>query len=115
MSSKKLIARNRRKRRIKAKIRGTAERPRLVVFRSIHHTYAQLVDDDKKVVLLSSSDLKDKNKGKKVEKAAKIGKDLAKKAIEKKIATVVFDRNGYKYHGRVKAIAEGAREGGLKL
>jgi large subunit ribosomal protein L18 len=107
--------RARRKIRIRSKIKGTAKRPRLVVFRSLMHTYAQLVDDDNNKTLLTVSDMKAKDKGTKSEKAKNIGLELAKKASEQKIKEVVFDRNGYKYHGRTKAVAEGAREGGLKL
>lgn len=115
MKSNKLQARLNRKRRVKAKIHGTSERPRLSVFRSLNFNYAQLIDDDKKVILASSSDMKTKGKGTKAEKAAKVGKEIAKKAKDLKITTVIFDRNGYKYHGRVKAIADGAREGGLQF
>ncbi len=100
--------------RIRAKVSGTSKRPRLVVFRSLKYTYAQIVDDDKSKVIVSASDVKIK-KGKKLEKAKQIGIDLAAKAKENKVEAVVFDRNGYKYHGRVKAVAEGAREGGLKF
>lgn len=112
---KKTQSRNRRHIRIRAKIKGTSTRPRLVVYRSLSHTYAQLIDDDKKVILLSSSDMKLKDKGTKTEKAKKVGEEIASQAKEKKIEAVVFDRNGYKYHGRVKAVADGAREGGLKF
>ncbi len=115
MKTTKLAARNRRKKRVKAKVQGTAARPRLVVFRSLTHIYAQIIDDDKRAVLASASDLKSKAKGTKVEKATEVGKEIAKAATDKKIKAVVFDRNGYKYHGRVKAVAEGAREGGLKF
>ena len=108
--------RNRRHIRVRAKIQGTAERPRLVVFRSLNHHYAQLIDDQKGVTLASASDVKEKkNEGKRGERAKKVGLQLAELAKEKKITTCVFDRNGYKYHGRVQAIAEGAREGGLKF
>ena len=93
---------------------GTAKRPRLSVFRSANHMYAQLVDDEKGKVLLSVSDLKIK-KGKKTEKALEIGKTIAKEAVGKKIETVVFDRGGFVFHGRIKAVADGAREGGLKF
>lgn len=105
----------RRKVRIRAKISGTATRPRLSVFKSLNNNYAQLIDDENGVVLASSSDLKSKDKGTKTEKAKKVGEELAKKATEKKITEAVFDRNGYKYHGRIKALADGAREGGLKF
>jgi large subunit ribosomal protein L18 len=100
--------------RIRAKIQGTGTNPRLSVFRSNTHTYAQLIDDDAKKVMVSSSDMKSK-KGTKTENAKKVGSDIAKLAKEKNISKVVFDRSGYKYHGRIKAVAEGAREGGLQF
>lgn len=104
----------RRKMRVSSKIFGTAARPRLSVFRSNAHIYGQLVDDDKKVTLAASGDLKMAKKGlKKVDVAMAVGEDLAKKALKKKIKKVVFDRSGFGYHGRVKALAEGARKGGL--
>lgn len=114
-TSKKLINRVNRHKRIRAKINGTAEKPRLVIFRSLNNHYAQLVDDVKHVTVASTSDLKAKGKEKKSDRAKKVGMELAKLAKEKKIDTCVFDRNGYKYHGRVKALADGAREGGLKF
>jgi len=114
-TSNKATARFRRHNRIRAKIRGTSERPRLVVFRSLTNHYAQLIDDVKGVTLANASDLKMKNTGKKTELAKKVGLELAHIAKEKGISACVFDRNGYKYHGRVKALAEGAREGGLKF
>lgn len=112
--------RYRRHKRVRAKIIGTAERPRLCVFRSVKHIYAQLIDDEKGKTLVAASDLeleksKTRTKKTKVEKAKEIGKLIAKKAKEKKIEKVVFDRGGYAYHGRVKALAEGAREEGLKF
>lgn len=110
----KLQKRIARKKRIRSKINGTAERPRLVVQRSLTHTYAQLINDEEGKVLASSSDMKAKQ-GTKVEKAVEVGTDIAKKAKDLKITSVVFDRNGYKYHGRVKAVADAAREGGLKF
>ena len=113
-TSKKSLTRARRHNRIRAKIIGTSARPRLVVFRSLNHHYAQLIDDAKGVTLASASDLKLKG-GKKSERAKKVGLELAAAAKEKKITACVFDRNGYKYHGRIKAIAEGAREGGLQF
>ena len=100
--------------RIRAKVNGTTERPRLVVFRSLLGNYAQLIDDSTGQTLASASDMEAKT-GTKTEKAKVVGMELAKKALEKNILTCVFDRNGYKYHGRVKALAEGAREGGLKF
>lgn len=115
MPNKKDSSRHRRHLKIRKKITGTAERPRLVVFRSLSHIYAQLVNDAKHKVILGCSDLKTKGKDKKTKKAKQIGIDIAKMAQEKKIVSVTFDRNGYKYHGRVKAVAEGAREGGLKF
>jgi len=107
-------SRTRRCVRIRAKISGTAERPRLSVFRSNTNIYTQLIDDTKSITLAASSDHGVK-KGTKTERAAEVGKAIAKKAQEKKISTIVFDRSGYKYHGRVKAIAEAAREAGLKF
>lgn len=103
-----------RKRRVRAKVSGTAARPRLSVYRSSVHIYAQLIDDDKEKTLASASDLKIKT-GKKTEKAGLVGEELAKKAMAKKIKKVTFDRNGFKYHGRVKALADGARKGGLEF
>ncbi|MCH7729932.1 50S ribosomal protein L18 [Patescibacteria group bacterium] len=109
----------RRKQRTRAKIKGTAERPRLSVFRSNKHVYAQLIDDTRGVVLLSVSDKKlaeNKKEGKKKKEVAQmIGEAIAEKAKKKKIKKVVFDRGAYKYHGRVEAVAEGARRGGLKF
>jgi large subunit ribosomal protein L18 len=103
-----------RHKRIRARMYGTAKRPRLCVFRSNQHIYAQLIDDDKAKVMASAGDL-DIKKGQKSEKAKEVGKLIAKKAQEKKIDTVVFDRSGFPYHGRIKALADGAREGGLKF
>ncbi len=96
---------------------GTKDRPRLFVFRSNQHIYAQLVDDDKAKVLLSASDkdLKLKKGEKKSDAAKELGKLMAKKAIENKIEKVVFDRGGIVFHGRIKALADGAREGGLQF
>lgn len=125
----------RRHKKIRAKISGTDSRPRLCVFRSNKHIYAQLINDQKNKVLVSESDLKlkikkvktDKKTGESKEKkkekafsprlqlAFEIGKSIAKKAKALKITSVVFDRGGYKYHGKIKALAEGAREEGLKF
>jgi len=130
--------RQRRHKRIRAKVSGNARQPRLCVFRSVKHIYARLIDDEEGRTILSSSDLelkkpKIKNQelkiqieNKEIERSKKIligktalayevGKLIAEKARQKKIEKVVFDRGGYKYHGRVKALAEGAREGGLKF
>lgn len=113
----KNVARLRRHRRVRGKISGTAERPRLDVFRSSKHIYAQIIDDSTGTTLCAASTL-DKGFdgfGGNVEAAAKVGKSIAEKALEKGIKQVVFDRGGFVYHGRVKALAEGAREGGLEL
>jgi large subunit ribosomal protein L18 len=107
--------REKRHRKIRARIFGTASRPRLCVFRSNKHIYAQLINDEKNKVLVSASDLEIKKPKKKTEIAFDVGKLIAQKAKEIKITKVVFDRAGYKYHGRVKALAEGAREGGLEF
>jgi len=114
-------ARMRRKRHIRKKIAGTPERPRLVVFRSARHIYAQLIDDVNQKTLTGVSSLsKDlqaeiKKAGSKVDVARVVGKGIAAKAKAMKLEEVVFDRNGYIYHGRIKAVADGAREGGLKF
>ncbi len=104
-----------RKNRVRSKAFGTEERPRLTIFRSNTHIYGQIINDDKMVTIVSVSDLKVK-KGAKVTKtmlATQVGEELAKAAIAKKVKSVIFDRNGFRYHGRVKALAEGARKGGL--
>lgn len=110
----KQTRRIKRKTKIRSRINGTASRPRLVVYKSNQHISAQLVDDDKQVTLVSASDLKIE-KGSKTDKAKSVGEDIAKKAKTKKITEVVFDRSGYKYHGRVKDLADAAREAGLKF
>jgi large subunit ribosomal protein L18 len=114
MPSPKVQARQRRHKRSIGRMHGTAKKPRLVVYRSNTLMYAQLVDDDTGKTLVSTTDMKEK-KGTKSERAKKVGLELAKKAKEAKITTCVFDRNGLKFHGRVKAVAEGAREGGLSF
>ena len=108
-------ARERRHRRIRGKVQGTAERPRLAVFRSNRGISAQLVDDDSARTLAAASwlNLKKSFKGKKTEQAGEVGKLLAANAKKAGIEVVVFDRGGYLYHGRVKALADSAREGGL--
>jgi large subunit ribosomal protein L18 len=109
-------ARERRHRRVRGKVAGTAERPRLAVFRSNRGIFAQLVDDDAGRTLASASWLSVKDhKGTKTEQAAEVGKALAAAATKAGIAACVFDRGGYLYHGRVKALAESAREGGLQF
>lgn len=112
---KKKLARKNRHNRIRAKISGSEMKPRLVVFRSLRYHYAQLIDDEKGITLASASDLTEKGKATKIERAKKVGFELANKAKEKKILSCVFDRNGYKYHGRIKALADGARDGGLQF
>ncbi|MFZ4724103.1 MAG: 50S ribosomal protein L18 [Paludibacter sp.] len=100
---------------IRHKVAGTAQRPRMTVFRSNTQIYAQLIDDVNGVTLAAASSLGLKEKATKTEQAAKVGTLVAKVALEAGITTVVFDRNGYLYHGRVKQLAEAAREGGLKF
>lgn len=112
--SKSVDRRKKRHHRIRGRVRGSAERPRLFVFRSSKHIYAQLIDDGQGRVLVSASDLGSKTKGK-MEAAQTVGRSVAEKAKSAGIEKVVFDRGGYKYHGRVKAVAEGARSGGLKF
>ncbi|KKQ71947.1 MAG: 50S ribosomal protein L18, large subunit ribosomal protein L18 [Candidatus Peregrinibacteria bacterium GW2011_GWC2_39_14] len=114
MTTTKIAARKIRHLRISKKIRGTEKCPRLVIFRSNKYTYAQLVDDESKKTIVNAGNMKEKS-AKKADGAKKVGMELAKKAIEKGITECVFDRAGYKYHGRVKSMAEGAREGGLKF
>ncbi|HYC51157.1 MAG TPA: 50S ribosomal protein L18 [Gemmatimonadaceae bacterium] len=100
--------------RVRNKISGTPERPRLVVFRSLKHIYAQLVDDTTHRTLATVSDL-GIEQGKKGERASEVGKLIAERAKTAGITRVVFDRAGYRYHGRIKAVADGAREGGLEF
>ena len=110
------VQRKKAHRKIRMKIMGTKERPRFCVFRSNQHIYAQLVDDEKGKVLTSVSDLNLKTKkNKKTNKAKEVGKLIAQQALAEKIDSVVFDRGGFLFHGRIKAVAEGAREGGLKF
>jgi large subunit ribosomal protein L18 len=106
-----------RQSRIRAKAKGVAAKPRLSVFRSNKYIYAQVIDDQTKTTLVEAveKELGLKEKLNKSDRAKELGKLIAKKAIAKKIAAVVFDRGSYRYHGRVKAVAEGAREGGLKF
>ena len=109
--------RNRIHRRIRRKLSGTAERPRLAVFRSVAHIYAQVIDDVQGQTLVSASsvDKDGKTKGGNVQTATAIGKLVAERAKEKGIKSVVFDRGGYQYHGRVKALADAARAAGLEF
>jgi len=107
--------RDRRRKRIRAKIFGTASRPRISVFRSLKHLYVQLIDDERGLTILAVSDSEIKDKGKKVELAEKLGELMAAKAAKNSITEAVFDKSSYKYHGRIKAVADGARKGGLKF
>lgn len=108
--------RERRKKSIRIKIEGTAECPRLTVYKSLKYVSAQIIDDSKGMTLVSaSSQEKDLKSGKNIDVAKEIGKVLATRAKEKNISKVVFDRNGYIYHGKVKSLADGARETGLKF
>lgn len=100
---------------IRSRVTGTMERPRLTVFRSNKSIYAQIVDDSTGTTLVAASSQKLEDKATKVEQSTLVGKAIAAKALEKGITEVVFDRSGYLYHGRVKQLAEGAREGGLKF
>jgi large subunit ribosomal protein L18 len=119
-AKEKRLARQRRHSRIRNRVLGTTERPRLCVFRSLKHIYAQVIDDSLGNTLVSAStldaevraELNDKDK---IAQAAVVGKVLANRAQKAGIETVVFDRGGYKYHGRVKSLADAAREGGLKF
>jgi large subunit ribosomal protein L18 len=112
------VRRDRRHRRVRAKVQGTAEHPRLNVFRSARHVFAQIIDDSRGHTLVSASTLDADVRAKAVDwnkkdEAKAVGKLLAQRALEKGLKQVVFDRGGYQYHGRVKSLAEGAREGGL--
>jgi large subunit ribosomal protein L18 len=119
MSLTKLERRTRIKHRIRKKVTGTAQKPRMTVFRSNKQIYVQLIDDlhGQTMAAVSSSikDIAEASKGKKVEQAKLVGKKIAEISIEKGITEVIFDRNGYLYHGRVKVLADAAREGGLKF
>ena len=114
------LARHRRHKRVRVKVKGTTARPRLCVFRSLNHIYAQVIDDSQGHTLVSASTLDPEISGDtagkaKMEKAELVGSLLTKRALGKGIEQVAFDRGGYKYHGRVKALAEAARQGGLKF
>ena len=117
MLAQKTLRRNKIRRSIRKRIKGTSERPRLSVFRSNKDIYVQVIDDlnGNTLVAASSREKGVAAKGTKAEKSKAVGVELAKRAIEKGITQVVFDRGGYLYHGRVKALADGAREGGLKF
>lgn len=115
MALSKIEKRQKIKRRVRRNIFGTAERPRLSVYRSNKEIYAQLVDDNAGVTLASASSREKVEGATKTEIANSVGKLIAEKAKSKGVETIVFDRNGFVYHGRIKALAEGAREGGLKF
>jgi large subunit ribosomal protein L18 len=120
MASTKFEAREKRKKSIRKRVQGDNDRPRLSVFRSSKHIYVQIIDDDKQGTLLAASTLEpgleESLKGlKKKDRAKKVGQVIAQRCLAKGIDKVVFDRNGYIYHGRVSALAAGAREGGLKF
>jgi large subunit ribosomal protein L18 len=115
MSASKNLRREKIKKSIRAKLSGTSSKPRLTVFRSNDNIYAQIIDDSKGHTIISHSTKKISTKGTKTEMSKIAGKELAEKALAGGINQIVFDRNGYLYHGRVKALAEGAREGGLSF
>lgn len=121
MYNTKQVTRQRAKIKIRKKIEGSTLRPRMSVFRSLNHIYAQLIDDSTGKTLVSASTKSEELKSDlvgikgKVSKSKLVGTLIAKKALENNITTVVFDRNGFRYHGRIQAVAEGAREGGLKF
>ena len=118
MAESKKDSRKKRHRSLRKRISGTSERPRLAVFRSTRHIYAQVINDMEQRTLVSATDIEEAMralKAPKKDRAKQVGAAIAKKCLEKGIDKVVFDRAGYKYHGRVSALAEGAREGGLKF
>jgi len=115
----KTITRMKRKVRVRKKVRGSSERPRLNVFKSSRHIYAQIIDDSKGSTLVAASTLSESSKtlsnGGNVDAATLVGKEVARLALDRGISNVVFDRNGFLYHGRIKALAEAAREAGLNF
>lgn len=115
-TASKAVSREKKKLRIRKKVTGSTERPRLCIFRSARHVYAQVIDDVTGATLVAASTLDtDGVKGANKDACMAIGKEIAKRAIGKNIKVVVFDRNGYLYHGRVKALADAARAGGLEF
>ena len=119
-TSQRLVSRLKRKKRIRKNIFGNQDRPRMSVFRSTKHIYAQIIDDTKGITLVSASTLdkeylENKVEGKKVDIAKAVGNLIGKRALDKGIKQVVFDRNGFLYHGRVKSLSDGAREAGLNF
>ncbi|HEU4342960.1 MAG TPA: 50S ribosomal protein L18 [Candidatus Binatia bacterium] len=120
LGNQREVSRMRRKARVRKKVLGTDQRPRVCVFRSNKHIYAQVISDDRGMTLAAISTLsggfgEQKNKGRGIEIAKRVGLALAKICQEKNITRVVFDRNGFLFHGRIKALADGAREGGLQF
>jgi len=117
-NEKKIIQREKRHTRIRGRISGTPERPRLVIYRSLNQIYAQIIDDSTGITLANASSLEKEYSEKKMKKSQKseaVGQAIAKKAVEKGIKQVVFDRNGYRYHGRVKVLADSARKSELEI
>lgn len=120
-NTRKASRADRRRRRVRAKVKGTSECPRLTVSRSLTNIYAQIIDDENEVTLVAASSVSENVAGavskemKKTDIAKKVGEVIAKEAQEKGVTAVVFDRNVYRYHGRIKAVADGAREAGLKF
>jgi len=105
-----------RKQRIRKKIRAVSKRPRLTIFRTNEHIWAQIIDDEKGVTLVQANDKQlDTKKATKIEKAEKVGENIAQSALDKKIKKIALDRGRYRYHGRIKALAEAARKGGLEF
>jgi large subunit ribosomal protein L18 len=120
--NKSYLARKRRQARVRKHVNGTSERPRLSVFRSLNHIYAQVIDDSNGVTLVSASTIDATlcasgalNGKSRIEQSAEVGKTVAERALDAGVKEVVFDRGGFKYHGRVKALAEASREAGLKF
>lgn len=110
------VSRFKKKMRVRKKVMGTVERPRMSVYKSMAHLYAQLIDDTAGRTLIACSTVEEKLAGKKNKEAAKkVGAELAKRALAKNISNVVFDRNGFRYHGKIKELADAAREAGLKF
>ena len=109
------LSRARRHKRVRVHVEGTAQRPRLAVFRSLNHLYAQLIDDDASHTVASASTVELKAKGNGLAQAQEVGKTIATKAKAKGVSQVVFDRGGFLYHGRIKALADAAREAGLEF
>lgn len=121
-TNKSYLARKRRQARVRKHVSGTSERPRLSVFRSLNHIYAQVIDDSKGVTLASASTIDSAlcasgifNGKSRIEQSAEVGKTVAQRALDAGIKEVVFDRGGFKYHGRIKSLAEASREAGLKF